>query len=210
MLDAVAATGAPGVHVFVSNVGFAQLVRGPADYSRRGLLRSIDYSAWPLAAYPLAIQERFGALPRYVVAMTSAGPDELHPRYDFAAAAKAVLETLVRYLAYRWFDTDTRVNAVRTRLVPTESLRATVGDAFEPFMRRLGGGPTTACPACSPSQTRSPTRSWPCAAGCWDGMSGQVLTVDHGVGFSDTLMRLFEDRHAIRSEPRPPADPEAP
>src|SRR5215472_12219399 len=36
-----------GVDIFVSNVAFADVPVTPAQYTRRGLLTSIEYTAWP-------------------------------------------------------------------------------------------------------------------------------------------------------------------
>ena len=41
------------------------------------------------------------------------------------------METLCRYMNYRLFDEDVRINVVRSRLVRTESLRATFGHDFQ-------------------------------------------------------------------------------
>ncbi|MDZ7592557.1 MAG: SDR family oxidoreductase [Rubrivivax sp.] len=48
LLDAVAERHAQ-VDVLISNVAFAQRTTGFDDWTRRTLLRSIDYTAWPLA-----------------------------------------------------------------------------------------------------------------------------------------------------------------
>jgi len=47
--------------VLVSNVAFAALVRSIDDYTKDGLAASIDYSAWPVAAYTLRARELFAA-----------------------------------------------------------------------------------------------------------------------------------------------------
>ena len=39
----------------------------------------------------------FGRYPRYVVGLSSGGPDAFYKNYDFVAASKAVMETLCRY-----------------------------------------------------------------------------------------------------------------
>ena len=40
-----------GVDVFISNVSFASLIKSPADYSEKMLLKSIEYSTWPMIGY---------------------------------------------------------------------------------------------------------------------------------------------------------------
>lgn len=180
-----------GVDCFVSNVAFAQLVRDWSDLQLRGLQQSIEYTAWPLVSHLLAMHDRFGRWPQHVVAISSCGPDELHLNYDFAAAAKSVLETLVRYLAHRLEGEDCRVNAVRARWVPTASLDATIGPGFAPFTRRYGARGSLQ----SPEEVASVVLAL--CSGWLDGMRGQVLTVDHGTRFHDTLMRWYAERDRL-------------
>lgn len=185
------ATRHAGVDCFVSNVALAQLVRGWSDLDLRALQQSIEYSAWPLVSHLLAIHARFGRWPRHVVAISSCGPDELHLDYDFAAAAKSVLETLVRYLAHRLEREDCRINAVRPRWVPTASLDATIGPGFAPFARRYGAPGTLQTPEEVASVVLALCSGW------LDGMRGQVLTIDHGTRFHDTLMRWYAERDQL-------------
>jgi len=70
------------LHTFVSNVAHAPVVRALDDYNRRDLVRSIDYSAWPLVSHVQAIKEIFGSYPKYVLAMSSAGAESYLPNYD--------------------------------------------------------------------------------------------------------------------------------
>lgn len=121
------------IEAFVSNVAVALVIRGLEDYKEQSLFKSIDYSAWPLVEYTRRIHDVFGRYPRYVIGVSSGGPDAFYKNYDFAAASKSVLETLCRYLAYRLFDEGVRVNVVRSRLVATENLWATFGREFEQF-----------------------------------------------------------------------------
>ena len=83
------------------------------------------------------IKKTFGQYPRYVVGLSSGGPDAYYKNYDFVAASKAVMETLCRYMSYRLFDEDIRINVVRSRLVRTESLRATFGQRLRGVRRAL-------------------------------------------------------------------------
>ena len=171
---------------FISNVAFGLIVKDLSDYSFRALMRSIEYSAWPMYEYPRRIREIFGRYPRYIVGLSSGGPDHVYKNYDFVAISKAVSETLCRYLNYRWFSEDIRINVVRSRLVRTDSLRATFGDEFEPFADRF-----------------NPQRQFTeidevanaivaLCSGLMDGVSGQVLNVDRGTTFFDNLMGIFE------------------
>jgi NAD(P)-dependent dehydrogenase (short-subunit alcohol dehydrogenase family) len=182
------------IDVFVSNVSMALIVRSVDDYSRRSLHRSIDYSAWPFFEYTRRIHGVFGRYPRYVIGLSSGGPDQFFVNYDFVAASKAVLEVMCRYLNCRLADEDVRFNVVRARAVLTESLKATFGDEFEDFLARA-------------NMTRDLVRPEEVAntilalcSGLMDGVSGQVLVVDRGGTFRDDLMRMFNERDSLRFE----------
>jgi len=105
------------IDTFVSNVSFGLVVKDLADYSFRSLARTIEYSVWPLVEYPRRIREIFGQYPRYIVGLSSPGPDHVYGNYDFVAVSKAALETLCRYLNYRLFSEGIRINIVRSGLV---------------------------------------------------------------------------------------------
>jgi NAD(P)-dependent dehydrogenase (short-subunit alcohol dehydrogenase family) len=178
------------VEAFVSNVSQAVLVESPTDYAPRALLQSIQHSAWPFVDYTFQIREVFGRYPRYVVGISSTGVDQFSWGYDLMAASKAVMETLCRYLNYRLYDEDTKINVIRTRSVRTESFRTAFGSDFEAFARRFtreqhfvdaGEVADAAVALCS---------------GLMDGVRGQVLTVDRGTSFFDNLMRLYNEREA--------------
>jgi NAD(P)-dependent dehydrogenase (short-subunit alcohol dehydrogenase family) len=183
------------VDVLVSAVAFAQVVRGLDEYTRRGLGRSIDYSAWPMVDYTRQIKAIFGRYPRHVVGLSSGGPDQFYVNYDLVAASKAVLEILCRYMTYRLRDEDVRVNVVRARFSPTEALRSTFGDAFVPFVE-----------AYDPSLFVEPREIADAVlalcSGLMDAVRGQVLMIDRGTTFSDNLMRLYDEREVRRLAPR--------
>ena len=179
-----------GVDIFISNVSVALMTQEISDYSLKGLSRTIEYSAWPMFAYTERIKETFGRYPRYVVGMSSTGPDHYSRAYDFMAASKAMMETLCRYMSYRLFDEDIRINVVRSRAVKTLALRDTFGD-FEGFARRftreehyIDAKEVSNCivALCS---------------GLLDGVRGQVITVDRGTSFFDNLMHLYNDRDRL-------------
>jgi NAD(P)-dependent dehydrogenase (short-subunit alcohol dehydrogenase family) len=179
------------IDVFVSNVAFGLVVPTLEEYSKRALFKSIEYSAWPFVDYPRRIRELFGRYPRYIVGLSSSGPDAYCVNYDLVAASKAVMETLCRYLNYRLFDEGVRVNVVRSRFVQTASLRATFGDEFVPFADRFNYGDKFIRPeevgdfiACL-------------CSGLLDGVSGQTLMVDRGTEFTDNLMGFFRDRERL-------------
>jgi NAD(P)-dependent dehydrogenase (short-subunit alcohol dehydrogenase family) len=191
-----------GVHVLVSNVAFALRVSGLNDYERRGLEQSIDYSAWPMVAYTRAIRERFGRYPRYVIGMSSDGPDGFFQNYDFVAMSKAVLETMCRYLNFRLFDEEVRVNVLRSRLVRTESFDATFGAEFHDFLERLGGFED-----CYTTPEDIGNAALALGSGLLDAVGGQVIMVDKGFEFFDNLMGIGErarSRGARMADPSPP------
>lgn len=176
------------VEAFISNVSVALVTRKLEDYDERALYRSIHYSAWPLYSVTRDIKELFGAYPRYVVGLSSGGPDHFYNGYDFVAASKSVMETLCRYMNYRLASEDIRINVVRSRLVPTESLRATFGEDFESFVESFKlEGQFISCEEVANAILGL-------CSGLMDGVSGQVIMVDRGTTFSDTLMRLYEER----------------
>lgn len=179
------------IEAYIANVSFAHVVKGLQDYEARSLYRSIEYSAWPMFAYARHMEQIFGRWPRYVVGLSSGGPDWFYKNYDFVAASKAVMETLCRYISYRKFDDDVRINVVRSRLVRTESLRATFGRDFEEFAEKFNmNRQFISCEEVAGSILAL-------CSGLMDGMSGQVLMVDRGTTFFDNLMRIYEEREKV-------------
>lgn len=168
--------------VFVSNVAVAQIIRSFDAYQKRALFKSIDYSVWPMFAYLQHARAIFGGYPRYVVGVSSGGPDQYVSGYDFVAGCKALLETLARYTAYRLAEVN--VNIVRPGFVRTESLRNTFGEEFETFAAKLGRSEQFIAPEGVGDVIVA------LCSGLLDGVNGQVLTIDRGGTFSETLARL--------------------
>ena len=179
------------VEAFISNVSQAVLVEDPADYSARALFQSIQYSAWPLVEHTLRIREVFGRYPRYAIGISSTGVDQFSWGYDLMAASKAVMETLCRYLSYRLYDEDIRINVIRTRSVRTESFRTAFGSDFEAFARRFSREQHFVDPR------EVADAAVALCSGLMDGVRGQVLTVDRGTSFFDNLMRLYHERETL-------------
>jgi NAD(P)-dependent dehydrogenase (short-subunit alcohol dehydrogenase family) len=179
------------VEAFISNVSFGLVVKDFEEYEKRSLFTSIEYSTWPMVEYTRRIKAVFGRYPRYVVGLSSGGPDAFYKNYDFVAASKAVMETLCRYLNYRLFDEDVRINVVRSRLVRTESLRATFGRDFEEFAERFNmERQFISCEEVANAILAL-------CSGLLDGMSGQTIMVDRGTSFFDNLMRIYNEREAL-------------
>jgi NAD(P)-dependent dehydrogenase (short-subunit alcohol dehydrogenase family) len=179
------------VDVLISNVTAAPVVNSLDDYTLRGLQKTIEYSAWPLVEYTRGIKASFGRYPRYVIGLSSTGVDSFALGYDFGAASKAVLETLCRYMNYRLYDEDVRVNVIRSRAVRTASNAAQVGDDFDDFARRF----TRERHYIEPEAVANAAVAL--CSGLMDSVSGQVLTVDRGTSFFDNFMRLFEERDEL-------------
>jgi len=180
------------IEVFVSNVAGSVVVPSFEEMSERALAKSIHYSAWPTFDYLQQIKAKFGCYPRYAIATSSPGPDSYNPGYEFVAASKAVLETLVKYTNYRLRKEDIRINVVRAAAVPTQSTRDMFGDELFQFLERLA----------------PPGFEWlkeedvadvvlALCSGLMDGVKGQVITVDKGQLFSDNLMRLYAQREEL-------------
>ena len=94
-----------------------------------------------MVGYTLKLHEAFGKYPRYVVGISSTGPDHYSYGYDFVAASKTVMEVMCRYLNYRLRSEGVIVNVVRSRAIKTESLENTFGKELEGFVSSTS--PTT-------------------------------------------------------------------
>ncbi len=178
------------VDVFISNVAFAQIVKSMDDYQKRALLRSIDYSVWPMVEYTKQIKTIFGDYPKYVLGLSSIGPDKYTANYDFVASSKAVLETLCKYMAFRLGPEGVRVNVVRAAFVRTESLAATMGPECIPFIERFD-------PSMFVTVEEVADTILALTSGLMDAVQGQVVSVDHGTPFYDNTMRLYGEREHL-------------
>ncbi len=181
-----------GIDVFISNVAGSVVVPDFEGMTERALLKSISYSSWPAFAYMQQIKRVFGKYPRYVVATSSPGPDTYNPGYEFVAASKAVLETLVRYASYRLRDENVNINVVRAAALDTQSTREMFGSELFDFLERLA---PPGFKWLRPEEVASVIVAL--CSGLLDGVKGQILTVDQGMLFSDDLMRLYSQREAL-------------
>lgn len=174
------------VEVFVSNVCIVQPADGIESYKKRSLLRSLEYSAWPFVAYMQQIRKTFGQLPRYVIGMSSDGPDNYFSHYEYVAVSKAVMETMCRYLSRHLRHETINLNIIRSRNVLTDAVTEIFGEKYVSFMSKYAGEENfmvaeeianVALALCS---------------GMLDAVNGQVIQVDKGAAFADTLMRTKE------------------
>ena len=179
------------IDVFVSNAAGAVLVRDIDDITERALLKTMRYSVLPTVEYLRASRAAFGAYPRYVVAISSTGPDHFSINYDLIAASKAALETLCRYLTQRLRKEDVRINVVRTLGVRTDAFIEAFGEEMESFLLRHAD----ASRLVNADEVASVILAL--CSGMLDGMRGQVITVDKGASFADNIMRLYAERDAL-------------
>ena len=177
------------IETVVVNVSNALVTNSVEDYDRRGLLKSVEASAWPIVSYTRNVHDAFGKYPRYVIGMSSTGVSSFASGYDFVAASKAVMETLARYMSVRLYDDDVRINVIRSRSIVTRSFESTFGKDFFEFAKRY----------CDPEKhfltaDEVGEAALALASGFMDGVRGQVLTVDRGTTFFDDFMRVFDER----------------
>jgi len=173
------------IDVFVSAAAFSQVVKDVDKYSKRNFLRSIEYTTWPIVEYPRQIRKVFGRFPRYVVGLSSGGPDEFYPNYDLVSGCKAALEAISRYMAHRLIDDDVNINILRARIVRTDSLRATTGDAFEGYVDSHD-------PEMFITVEEVASAVFGLCSGLMDAVHGQTLMIDRGTEFLDGVAGLFD------------------
>jgi NAD(P)-dependent dehydrogenase (short-subunit alcohol dehydrogenase family) len=182
LLDQMRAAGVERVDVFISNVAMVVRGEGLDSHSARALVKSLEYSAWPFVDYLHQIHAQFEAYPSYAIAMSSDGPDSHYPGYDYVAVAKSVLETFVRYMATHLRDHDVKVNALRTRQVPTDSYAQIFGEQNTAIAERFAEFAVT------PEEVAATTLGL--CSGLFDSFSGQVLQLDRGAAFVDNIMTM--------------------
>jgi NAD(P)-dependent dehydrogenase (short-subunit alcohol dehydrogenase family) len=175
------------VEVFVSNVCVVQPANGPESYKRRSLRKSLEYSAWPLVAYVQAIKKVFGRVPRYIIGVGSDGARNYFSNYEYVAVSKTVMEVLCRHLAYHLRDEDTRINIVSSRNVLTDAVDEIFGADYVSFMRENAGDHYFMTPEDIGNAVLA------VCSGMLDSLNGQVLQIDKGMSFADTLMRRLEE-----------------
>ncbi|MBW2735216.1 MAG: SDR family oxidoreductase [Deltaproteobacteria bacterium] len=174
------------VEVFVSNVCIVQPADGIESYKKRSLLRSLEYSAWPFVAYMQQIQETFEKLPRYVIGMSSDGPDNYFSHYEYVAVSKAVMETMCRYLSRHLRHETINLNIIRSRNVLTDAVTEIFGEKYVRFMSKYAGEENFM------AAEEIANVALALCSGMLDAVNGQVIQVDKGAAFADTLMRTKE------------------
>jgi NAD(P)-dependent dehydrogenase (short-subunit alcohol dehydrogenase family) len=179
-------SSAKKIDIFISNVSFALRTLTLADYKKRSLFKTLEYSTWPLVDYTRRIKEKFGSYPKYVLAISSDGPDHFYPGYDFVAASKALLEFFSRYLSVHLLAEGSRVNVLRFGTVDTESFRAIFGEEFFQYMARQGVPRETIL---TPAECGKAVLAM--CSGLLDAVNGQIISVDYGLPFRDNAMGRY-------------------
>ncbi|HEY4059901.1 MAG TPA: SDR family oxidoreductase [Kofleriaceae bacterium] len=176
------------VDALISNASAAVTVQSLDDLTERAFLKSMRASAWPVVDYTLAAKRVLGVFPRYVIIMSSDGPDRFTPAYDFVASGKAAAETFARYLAYRLRDEGTRVNVVRSRAIKTDAFTDTFGNEFYGFLRRFVSDDWFM------TVDEVADAAFALCSGMFDAMTGQVVMVDRGNTFADGISTIYAQR----------------
>jgi NAD(P)-dependent dehydrogenase (short-subunit alcohol dehydrogenase family) len=177
--------------VFISNVSFANLVKSIDDYSEAALLKSIEYSCWPMIEYTRQMKTVFGEYPKYVIGLSSHGPDRFHKNYDFAAATKALNEVLVKYLNYHFYDENVIFNILRTRPVITDSLLSTLGKEWTEFIAKYD------IPGTHIELEEFARVAYMMCSGLMDAIRGQTIIADRGYDFAEGLQRMYVDQEEL-------------
>jgi NAD(P)-dependent dehydrogenase (short-subunit alcohol dehydrogenase family) len=185
LLDQIGQTH-QGIYAFIAAAAFAQVTGDIDKYSKRAFLRSIEYTTWPFVEYTRKIKEKFHKYPRYIVGLSSSGPDEYYTNYDMVAGCKAALEAISRYLAHRLVDEQVNVNVVRARFVRTESLSSTLGADFIPVIDARN--PEMFVPV---EQVASAI--FGICSGLMDAVNGQTIVIDGGTEFYDGISMMFAE-----------------
>ncbi len=172
-------TQADRPYAFISNAAFAPSIASLDDYRKRDFLRAFEYTTWPMASYTSAINDAFGAYPRYVVGLSSPGHVRFVPGYDAVAMAKSMLETMCSYMAQRLGPEGANVNIVRAGFVDTDALASVIGAERVEKLRK--DQPNQLVPA---EEVASAVVA--ICSGLLDGMNGTVLPIDRGTVFGDT------------------------
>lgn len=177
--------------VFISNVSFTTLVKNMDDYNEAYLLKSIEYSCWPMIEYTRQMKTVFGTYPKYVLALSSHGPDRFHKNYDFAAATKSLNEVLVKYLTYHFYDDGVIFNILRTRPVITDSLLSTLGNEWVEFIAKYD------IPGTHIELEEVAKVAYMMTSGLMDGIRGQTIIADRGYDFMEGLQRMYIDQEEL-------------
>lgn len=175
-----------GLHAIISNVAFGPPVHSVDALDRRDLERAIRYSAWPVVDLLQASADVLGGYPRYLLGISSNGGDVCLPGYDYVGAAKAVMETLGRYLALRLRSKGVRINMLRPGYFETHSMEQIFGPKRIARFRERGQGL-----AMDPAGVGKACVAF--CSGLLDSVTGQVINVDEGWSLASPVQLLMHD-----------------
>ncbi|HJP29908.1 MAG TPA: SDR family oxidoreductase [Candidatus Latescibacteria bacterium] len=187
------------VDFFISNAGLARRTTGLAEYDKRSLFTTLEYSTWPMIEYSRRMEARFGRYPRHIIGVSSDGPDNFYTGYDFVAASKALHELFARYMSQHLFEGGTRVNVLRFGTVATQSFEQFFGTEFFDYLTASGIPPAMVLEAEECGQAVLALCS-----GLLNAMNGQVLCIDKGLSLRGNLMMDYlQSRQATPHTPIP-------
>ncbi len=180
-----------GIDVFISNVGFAQRTMTIDEYKKSSLFKTLEYSTWPMIEYSRKIKKQFGKYPKYIVGISSDGPDHFYQGYDFVAASKALLEFFAKYLSIHLFKEGSRVNVIRFGTVRTESFSQIFGAEFFDFLKKNNIPDEMVL---QPEDCGKVV--FGLCSGYMDALNGQIITADLGMPLQDNIMMRYLDSKA--------------
>jgi NAD(P)-dependent dehydrogenase (short-subunit alcohol dehydrogenase family) len=179
------------VDIFISNVGISMKVPTLDDYKKSSLFKTIEYSSWPIVEYTQKIKKTFGRYPKYVLGISSDGPDHYYKGYDFVAASKALLELFVKQLSMHLFPEGSRVNVLRFGAVKTDAFDIVFGNEFFDWATKNGVSEEMIL-----STEECGKAALGLCSGLLDGINGQIITVDFGMALrSNLLMQYITSKH---------------
>ena len=179
------------IDIFISNVGFALRTDTLEDYKKRSLFKTLEYSTWPMISYTRKLKDAFGTYPKYILGISSNGPDHYYRGYDFVAASKALMEFFARYLSVHLEQEGSRVNVVRFGNVKTESFSAIFGEEFFSHLKEVEGvrkEQVLTVEECGRTV-------FALCSGYLDSINGQIINADKGLPFQDNAMMRFMKSH---------------
>ncbi|CDZ81513.1 Enoyl-[acyl-carrier-protein] reductase [NADH] FabI [Candidatus Rubidus massiliensis] len=178
-----------GLDVIISNVAVSKMSKDLSDWKRNSLEISIRYSAWSIVDLVQAHEDVFKKFPKYLIGISSDGPDLCHPGYSIIGIAKAALETICRYLAMLLKDQGCIVNILRPGYFATESSKVIFGeDVFKKNVYNflnIDKAANVCLALCS---------------GLMDGVIGQTIVVDEGQSLISpvTYLQIMNEKIGVK------------
>lgn len=175
------------IDIFISNVSSAMVIKCFEDYTLKGLKQSLSCSTWPMVEYTKQIFNVFGSYPKYIVSVSSTGPDYFSIGYDYVATSKIVMEVFVKYMKQYLKEFNVVINAVRSRAIKTKLLEDTFGTNLDQFANQFV---TNSQDFWLTADELANAIIALCSGYC-DSINGQTITVDKGTSFFDNFMGFY-------------------